>query len=178
MKKNLWRVLCMGALILASCTSDTDEEPGPLVISYKMEGGVGQAIPANPNMTRILTSGNIRYFLNQTVDNYYEAQEIRLDSIKYYFRSTFGDTYEGARLENTTLEINGVEVQRVPDINILQEATNQTRFKVDNPEAFDDLATVFLQESTINAYFRGEVVADNQSVIFYTYLDIYFTVTF
>ena len=72
--------------------------------------------------------------LNQVVSNFNSITDITIDSLTYSFSNLIGN--ENASIVSASIEINGITVAVVSDLNIAQEIDNESVFQINFKSVF------------------------------------------
>ena len=80
------------------------------------------------NGTSVSFNDVIEGDLNQVVSNFNSITDITIDSLTYSFSNLIGN--ENASIVSASIEINGITVAVVSDLNIAQEIDNGSVFQI------------------------------------------------
>ena len=80
------------------------------------------------NGTAVNFSDIIEGDVNQVVSNFNSINDLTIDSLSYSFTNLTGN--ENASIISASIDINGINVAVVSDLNIAQEVENESIFQI------------------------------------------------
>lgn len=114
--------------------------------------------------------------LNQVVSNFNSITDITIDSLTYSFSNLIGN--ENASIVSASIEINGITVAVVSDLNIAQEIDNESVFQITDLNVLDQLETSFLNNSSIALNLSGMAISEEGDVSFEIGVSMQLTASF
>lgn len=114
--------------------------------------------------------------LNQVVSNFNSITDITIDSLTYSFSNLIGN--ENASIVSASIEINGITVAVVSDLNIAQEIDNESVFQITDLNVLDQLETSFLNNSSIALSLSGMAISEEGDVSFEIGVSMQLTASF
>lgn len=103
---------------------------------------------AQTNGTPLTLNETINKELSDVVSNFDDVSNITINNLSYKFKNPVGNS--AAVIQSATIVINGVSVVNQSNINITQEATNQTVFTITNSNILTQLETLFLNNTSVS----------------------------
>jgi len=91
------------------------------------------------NGTAVNFSDIIEGDVNQVVSNFNSINDLTIDSLSYSFTNLTGN--ENASIISASIDINGINVAVVSDLNIAQEVENESIFQITDLNVLDQLET-------------------------------------
>ena len=114
--------------------------------------------------------------LNQVVSNFNSITDITIDSLTYSFSNLIGN--ENASIVSASIEINGITVAVVSDLNIAQEIDNGSVFQITDLNVLDQLETSFLNNSSVALNLSGMAISEEGDVSFEIGVSMQLTASF
>ena len=114
--------------------------------------------------------------LNQVISNFISINDITIDSLSYSFSNLIGN--ENASIVNASIEINGITVAVVSEVNIAQEIDNESVFQITDLNVLDQLETSFLSNSSVTLNLTGMAISDEGDVSFDIGISMQLTASF
>lgn len=114
--------------------------------------------------------------LNQVVSNFNSITDITIDSLTYSFSNLIGN--ENASIVSASIEINGITVAVVSDLNIAQEIDNESVFQITDLNVLDQLETTFLNNSSVALNLSGMAISEEGDVSFEIGVSMQLTASF
>ena len=114
--------------------------------------------------------------LNQVISNFISINDITIDSLSYSFSNLIGN--ENASIVNASIEINGITVAVVSEVNIAQEIDNESVFQITDLNVLDQLETSFLNNSSVTLNLTGMAISDEGDVSFDIGISMQLTASF
>lgn len=114
--------------------------------------------------------------LNQVVSNFNSISDITIDSLSYTFANLTGN--ENASIVSAVIEINGIIVADVSDLNIAQEIENESIFPITDVNILNSLETSFLNNSAVTLNLSGMASSEEGDVSFEIALAMQLTASF
>lgn len=114
--------------------------------------------------------------LNQVVSNFNSITDITIDSLTYSFSNLIGN--ENASIVSASIEINGITVAVVSDLNIAQEIDNESVFQITDLNVLDQLETSFLNNSSVALNLSGMAISEEGDVSFEIGVSMQLTASF
>ena len=99
------------------------------------------------NGTAVNFSDIIEGDVNQVVSNFNSINDLTIDSLSYSFTNLTGN--ENASIISASIDINGINIAVVSDLNIAQEVENESIFQITDLNVLDQLETSFLNNSAV-----------------------------
>ena len=128
------------------------------------------------NGTSVSFNDVIEGDLNQVVSNFNSITDITIDSLTYSFSNLIGN--ENASIVSASIEINGITVAVVSDLNIAQEIDNESVFQITDLNVLDQLETSFLNNSSIALSLSGMAISEEGDVSFEIGVSMQLTASF
>ncbi|MDB4497588.1 hypothetical protein N9254_08975 [Flavobacteriaceae bacterium] len=128
------------------------------------------------NGTSVSFNDVIEGDLNQVVSNFNSITDITIDSLTYSFSNLIGN--ENASIVSASIEINGITVAVVSDLNIAQEIDNESVFQITDLNVLDQLETSFLNNSAVTLNLSGMAISEEGDVLFDIELSMQLTASF
>ena len=128
------------------------------------------------NGTSVSFNDVIEGDLNQVVSNFNSITDITIDSLTYSFSNLIGN--ENASIVSASIEINGITVAVVSDLNIAQEIDNESVFQITDLNVLDQLETSFLNNSSIALNLSGMAISEEGDVSFEIGVSMQLTASF
>ena len=128
------------------------------------------------NGTAVNFSDIIEGDVNQVVSNFNSINDITIDSLSYSFTNLTGN--ENASIISASIDINGINVAVVSDLNIAQEVENESIFQITDLNVLDQLETSFLNNSAVTLNLSGMAISEEGDVSFDIELSMQLTATF
>jgi hypothetical protein len=128
------------------------------------------------NGTAVNFSDIIEGDLNQVVSNFNSINDLTIDSLSYSFTNLTGN--ENASIISASIDINGINVAVVSDLNIAQEVENESIFQITDLNVLDQLETSFLNNSAVTLNLSGMAISEEGDVSFDIELSMQLTATF
>lgn len=114
--------------------------------------------------------------LNQVISNFNSINDITIDSLSYSFANLNGN--ENALIVSASIEINGIIVADVSEVNIAQEVENQSVFEITDVNVLEQLETSFLNNSAVTLNLSGMAISEEGDVSFDIVLSMQLTASF
>ena len=114
--------------------------------------------------------------LNQVISNFISINDITIDSLSYSFSNLIGN--ENASIVNASIEINGITVAVVSEVNIAQEIDNESVFQITDLNVLDQLETSFLNNSSVTLNLSGMAISEEGDVSFDIGISMQLTASF
>ena len=114
--------------------------------------------------------------LNQVISNFISINDITIDSLSYSFSNLIGN--ENASIVNASIEINGITVAVVSEVNIAQEIDNESVFQITDLNVLNQLETSFLSNSSVTLNLTGMAISDEGDVSFDIGISMQLTASF
>lgn len=140
-------------------------------------------ISESATVTIFQTNGNAVDFddviegdVNQVVSNFNSINDITIDSLSYTFTNLTGN--ENASIVSAFIEINGITVADVSNLNIAEEIENESIFQITDLNLLDQLETSFLNNSAVTLNLSGMAISEEGDVSFDIELLMQLTATF
>ena len=148
----------LALIVVQSC-----EEP--VEITETMAINQSATITINEtNGTAVNFNDVIEGDLNQVISNFISINDITIDSLSYSFSNLIGN--ENASIVNASIEINGITVAVVSEVNIAQEIDNESVFQITDLNVLDQLETSFLNNSSVTLNLSGMAISEEGDVSF------------
>ena len=128
------------------------------------------------NGTSVSFNDVIEGDLNQVVSNFNSITDITIDSLTYSFSNLIGN--ENASIVSASIEINGITVAVVSDLNIAQEIDNGSVFQITDLNVLDQLETSFLNNSAVALNLSGMAISEEGDVSFEIGVSMQLTASF
>jgi hypothetical protein len=128
------------------------------------------------NGTSVSFNDVIEGDLNQVVSNFNSITDITIDSLTYSFSNLIGN--ENASIVSASIEINGITVAVVSDLNIAQEIDNGSVFQITDLNVLDQLETSFLNNSSVALNLSGMALSEEGDVSFEIGVSMQLTASF
>ncbi|MDC1167916.1 hypothetical protein OAT36_03280 [Flavobacteriaceae bacterium] len=128
------------------------------------------------NGTSVSFNDVIEGDLNQVVSNFNSITDITIDSLTYSFSNLIGN--ENASIVSASIEINGITVAVVSDLNIAQEIDNESVFQITDLNVLDQLETSFLNNSSVALNLSGMAISEEGDVSFEIGVSMQLTASF
>ena len=128
------------------------------------------------NGTSVSFNDVIEGDLNQVVSNFNSITDITIDSLTYSFSNLIGN--ENASIISASIEINGITVAVVSDLNIAQEIDNESVFQITDLNVLDQLETSFLNNSSVALNLSGMAISEEGDVSFEIGVSMQLTASF
>lgn len=128
------------------------------------------------NGTAVNFSDIIEGDVNQVVSNFNSINDLTIDSLSYSFTNLTGN--ENASIISASIDINGINVAVVSDLNIAQEVENESIFQITDLNVLDQLETSFLNNSAVTLNLSGMAISEEGDVSFDIELSMQLTATF
>ena len=128
------------------------------------------------NWTSVSFNDVIEGDLNQVVSNFNSITDITIDSLTYSFSNLIGN--ENASIVSASIEINGITVAVVSDLNIAQEIDNGSVFQITDLNVLDQLETSFLNNSSVALNLSGMAISEEGDVSFEIGVSMQLTASF
>ena len=128
------------------------------------------------NGTSVSFNDVIEGDLNQVVSNFNSITDITIDSLTYSFSNLIGN--ENASIVSASIEINGITVAVVSDLNIAQEIDNESVFQITDLNVLDQLETSFLNNSAVTLNLSGMAISEEGDVSFEIGVSMQLTASF
>ena len=128
------------------------------------------------NGTSVSFNDVIEGDLNQVVSNFNSITDITIDSLTYSFSNLIGN--ENASIVSASIEINGITVAVVSDLNIAQEVENESIFQITDLNVLDQLEASFLNNSAVTLNLTGMAISEEGDVLFDIELSMQLTASF
>jgi hypothetical protein len=110
------------------------------------------------------------------VSNFNSINDLTIDSLSYSFTNLTGN--ENASIISASIDINGINVAVVSDLNIAQEVENESIFQITDLNVLDQLETSFLNNSAVTLNLSGMAISEEGDVSFDIELSMQLTATF
>tara|TARA_B100000768_G_scaffold12026_1_gene11771 strand:+ start:1829 stop:2335 length:507 start_codon:yes stop_codon:yes gene_type:complete len=160
----------LALIVVQSC-----EEP--VEITETMAINQSATITINEtNGTAVNFNDVIEGDLNQVISNFISINDITIDSLSYSFSNLIGN--ENASIVNASIEINGITVAVVSEVNIAQEIDNESVFQITDLNVLDQLETSFLNNSSVTLNLTGMAISDEGDVSFDIGISMQLTASF
>ena len=160
----------LALIVVQSC-----EEP--VEITETMAINQSATITINEtNGTAVNFNDVIEGDLNQVISNFISINDITIDSLSYSFSNLIGN--ENASIVNASIEINGITVAVVSEVNIAQEIDNESVFQITDLNVLDQLETSFLNNSSVTLNLSGMAISEEGDVSFDIELSMQLTASF
>jgi DNA polymerase III epsilon subunit-like protein len=128
------------------------------------------------NGTSVSFNDVIEGDLNQVVSNFNSITDITIYSLTYSFSNLIGN--ENASIVSASIEINGITVAVVSDLNIAQEIDNESVFQITDLNVLDQLETSFLNNSSVALNLSGMALSEEGDVSFEIGVSMQLTASF
>ena len=128
------------------------------------------------NGTAVNFSDIIEGDVNQVVSNFNSINDLTIDSLSYSFTNLTGN--ENASIISASIDINGINVAVVSDLNIAQEVENESIFQITDLNVLDQLETSFLNNSAVTLNLSGMAISEEGDVSFDIELSMQLTASF
>ena len=159
------------ALILIYSCEESVEITETMVVNQSTIVTINQT-----NGTSVSFNDVIEGDLNQVVSNFNSITDITIDSLTYSFSNLIGN--ENASIVNAAIEINGIIVAEVSDLNIAQEVENESIFQITDLNVLDQLEASFLNNSAVTLNLTGMAISEEGDVLFDIELSMQLTASF
>ena len=159
------------ALIVVQSCEEPVEITETMVINQSATVTIEQT-----NGTAVNFNDVIEGDLNQVISNFNSINDITIDSLSYSFTNLTGN--ENASIVNAAIEINGIIVADVSDLNIAQEVENESIFQITDLNVLDQLETSFLNNSSVTLNLTGMAISEEGDVSFDIELSMQLTASF
>ena len=160
----------LALIVVQSC-----EEP--VEITETMAVNQSATITINEtNGTAVNFNDVIEGDLNQVISNFISINDITIDSLSYSFSNLIGN--ENASIVNASIEINGITVAVVSEVNIAQEIDNESVFQITDLNVLDQLETSFLNNSSVTLNLSGMAISEEGDVSFDIGISMQLTASF
>ncbi len=158
-------------LIVISSCEDVLEITETMVINESTTVTINQT-----NGTAVNFNDVIEGDLNQVISNFNSINDITIDSLSYSFANLNGN--ENALIVSASIEINGIIVADVSEVNIAQEVENQSLFEITDVNVLEQLETSFLNNSAVTLNLSGMAISEEGDVSFDIVLSMQLTASF
>ena len=128
------------------------------------------------NGTSVSFNDVIEGDLNQVVSNFNSITDITIYILNYSFSNLIGN--ENASIVSASIEINGITVAVVSDLNIAQEIDNGSVFQITDLNVLDQLETSFLNNSSVALNLSGMAISEEGDVSFEIGVSMQLTASF
>ena len=159
------------ALILIYSCEESVEITETMVVNQSTIVTINQT-----NGTSVSFNDVIEGDLNQVVSNFNSITDITIDSLTYSFSNLIGN--ENASIVSASIEINGITVAVVSDLNIAQEIDNGSVFQITDLNVLDQLETSFLNNSSVALNLSGMAISEEGDVSFEIGVSMQLTASF
>ena len=159
------------ALILIYSCEESVEITETMVVNQSTIVTINQT-----NGTSVSFNDVIEGDLNQVVSNFNSITDITIDSLTYSFSNLIGN--ENASIVSASIEINGITVAVVSDLNIAQEIDNESVFQITDLNVLDQLETSFLNNSSVALNLSGMAISEEGDVSFEIGVSMQLTASF
>ena len=158
-------------LIVISSCEDVLEITETMVVNQSATVTIEQT-----NGTAVNFNDVIEGDLNQVISNFNSINDITIDSLSYSFANLNGN--ENALIVSASIEINGIIVADVSEVNIAQEVENQSLFEITDVNVLEQLETSFLNNSAVTLNLSGMAISEEGDVSFDIVLSMQLTASF
>ena len=124
-----------------------DSNPITITVSSSVSETVLVEIPQTNGATHT-TNETVNQDLNEVITNLDDVDSLNIDSLSYQFKNTTGNS--AAVVQNATLVINGITVATHTNLNISQEAANETVFTISDESVLNQLESLILNNSSVS----------------------------
>lgn len=162
--------LLVTLLLISSC-EDSIELTTTATINETVNVAILQTNGAALNFSEVIEGD-----LNQVVSNFNSITDITIDSLTYSFSNLIGN--ENASIVSASIEINGITVAVVSDLNIAQEIDNGSVFQITDLNVLDQLETSFLNNSSVALNLSGMAISEEGDVSFEIGVSMQLTASF
>lgn len=159
------------ALFLISSCEDAVEITETMVINESTTVTINQT-----NGSALDFNDVIEGDLNQVVSNFNSINDITINSLSYSFANLNGN--ENALIVSASIEINGIIVADVSEVNIAQEVENQSVFEITDVNVLEQLETSFLNNNAVTLNLSGMAISEEGDVSFDIALSMQLTASF
>ena len=159
------------ALIVVQSCEEPVEITETMVINQSATVTIEQT-----NGTAVNFNDVIEGDLNQVISNFISINDITIDSLSYSFSNLIGN--ENASIVNASIEINGITVAVVSEVNIAQEIDNESVFQITDLNVLDQLETSFLNNSSVTLNLSGMAISEEGDVSFDIGISMQLTASF
>ena len=122
----------------------------PYTLDESFEVGIPQTGSGQTNFNETST-----HDLSQLIANYNDVNSVTVNSLTYQFANFSGDT--GGVIQTATLTINNVTIATISNVNISQEAMNNTVFQINDPAVISQVEDILEATSVVNIQASGVV---------------------
>lgn len=140
------------ALILFSCEDNqtTVNIATPYTLDESFEVEIPQTGSGQTNFTETST-----HDLSQLIANYSDINSVTVNDLTYQFTSFSGDT--NGVISTATLTVNNVVIATISNVNISQEAANNTVFQITDPAVISQVEAILETTSIVNLEASGTI---------------------
>ena len=169
MKKIISFILVV--LFVISCT---DNNPITVTASTSVSETVQVAIPQT-NGAPHTTNETINEDLSNVIANLGDVTEINIDNLTYKFSNATGNP--NAIIQSGSLVINGITVATLSNVNITQEATDETVFSISDENILNQLESLILNNNSVSVQYSSSTLSDEGPITFDVEISIDITAT-
>ena len=159
------------ALILIYSCEESVEITETMVVNQSAIVTINETIGIAVNFNDVIEGD-----LNQVISNFISINDITIDSLSYSFSNLIGN--ENASIVNASIEINGITVAVVSEVNIAQEIDNESVFQITDLNVLDQLETSFLNNSSVTLNLSGMAISEEGDVSFDIGISMQLTASF
>lgn len=144
--------LLMVVLVLFSCEDNqtTVNIATPYTLDESFEIGIPQTGSGQTSFTEAST-----HDLSQLIANYSSINSVTVNNLTYQFSNFSGDT--NGVITTATLTVNNVVIATISNVNISQEAANNTVFQISDPAVISQVETILETTSVVNIQASGTI---------------------
>lgn len=161
-------------LILIVLTACDDSNPVTITTSTSVSESVEVVVPQT-NGTPHTTDQTVTEDLSSYITNLSDVTQINIDALTYKFSNASGNS--NAVIQNASLTINGVTIAAPTNINITQEATNETVFSISDEAILNQIETLILNSNSVTIQYTSSTLSDEGSITFDVEISIQITAT-
>jgi len=143
--------ILLAVLVLLSCEDNqTINISTPYTLDESFEVGIPQTGSGQTNFSEEST-----HDLSQLITNYNDINSVTVNSLTYQFTNFSGDT--NGEIDAATLTINNVVIATISNVNISQEATNNTIFQITDTSLISQIENILETTSVVNLQAAGTI---------------------
>ncbi|MDT7831289.1 hypothetical protein RQM59_02800 [Flavobacteriaceae bacterium S356] len=144
--------ILFAVFVLLSCEDNqtTINISTPYTLDESFEVGIPQTGSGQTNFNE--TSS---HDLSQLIANYSDINSVTVNSLTYQFANFSGDT--AGVIQTAILTINNVTVATISNVNISQEAANNTIFQITDAAVISQIQNILETTSIVNLQASGTV---------------------
>lgn len=150
MKKIAPILFAVFALLSCEDNQTTINISTPYTLDESFEIGIPQTGSGQTSFSETST-----HDLSQLIANYSDINSVTVNSLTYQFTNFSGDT--NGEIDSATLTVNNVVIATVSNVNISQEATNNTVFQITDATIISQIENILETTSVVNLQASGTI---------------------